>query len=673
MTRALTPVPFTDVDGIADFWANPVRLPETKLVPRGLLRTAVAVENLRRTGAKLRGEDVELLLSVPIRHCASEVFKVIEGAAYVLRRRRDARLEADVDELVDVIAAAQQPDGYLYEPHIVGVPADAEERRLGLLGPGPYTAGDLSHETYNMGHLYEAAVAYRDATGKRALLDVAEKNARHIERAFFLGDPAYNDGIPIERAPDHQEMELALLKLASATGEDRYRRMAKRFLEIRGVTFVPSGAGLADPQVGQHPSLADVIAHIQAPEFAQQHAPVAEQTTAVGHAVRALYQYIAMADIAALTDEQEYLPVLTRIWDDMAGRKMYLTGGVGVAHRIESFGAPFELPNAGSYSETCAAIANVLLGIRLAVLTRDAAFADVAEIALYNNVLAGTSLDGETFFYVNPLESDGSHPFNHGSAARSPWFSTACCPTNLARFLPQLPGLFYAHGDDDLYVLLYATNTTEVALAGGRVRVTQQTRYPYEGGVRIAVEPAESDASRRFAVHLRIPSWTGGRFLPSGPYDFDGEPGTEWQVRVNGRVLEVPVSSGFAMVEREWSAGDVVELVLPMPVRRNSCVPEVTSNRGRRAFTRGPLVLCAEDVDNPPSVFELELARDLSAFTVDSTAIGELDVPRVRIHTADDRSADLTLIPYFAWGNRGAGAMSVWLPVADDPAEGPNS
>ena len=432
----------------------------------------------------------------------------MEGAAYLAQLQDDPELESQFDRIVDVIAAAQEPDGYLYPSHTTKVGSDKN-----MMGNKPYTFVVHSHELYNMGHLYEAAIAYFQATGKDKLLKVAEKNARHVNRVFFEGDPNYNDGKPIQQAPGHQEMELALVKLSNVTGNKLYIEMAEKFLEIRGKTYIPDGEG------------------VMSPTYAQQHAPLENQSEAVGHAVRATYLYAAMADIAALRQKNSYTDALHRIWANITDTRMHITGGLGAVHGIEGFGPKYLLPNADAFNETCAAVGNVLFNFRMFLVHKDAKYLDVAEVSLLNNVLAAVNLEGNRFFYVNPLEADGKYPFNHGTAGRAPWFGTACCPSNMARLLPQVQGMTYAHNDKNLYFAMYADTSTNLNIADTDLSIKQTTDYPNDGKVMISLDPEKPTT---FTAHLRIPTWTGNQFVPGKLYKYVNQSNEDWSISVNG-------------------------------------------------------------------------------------------------------------------------------------------
>lgn len=643
--RPLAGVSFEQVELTDAFWLPRLETQRQVLVPYSFAQTHEAVTDLKAAAELLAGR-VPNPLPPPHRYRTSDLFKVMEGAAYLLALQRDAALEEQMDEIIDVIAAAQQPDGYLNAtrtlyPH---TPID-------MMGDGRYAFIDHSHELYIVGHLYEAAVAYYRATGKRKLLDVAERNAQHVERVFFQGDPKYNGGKPKNQADGHEEIELALVKLAEATGNPAYSKLAQKFLDIRGVTYVPHGEG------------------VQSPTYAQQHAPVREQRAPTGHAVRATYLYAGMADVAAALGVDYYDDALKQIWENMVDTRMHITGGLGAVHGIEGFGPEFDLPNDDAFNETCAAVGNVLFNWRMFLRYRDAKYLDVAEIALYNNVLAGVNLRGDRFFYINPLAADGYRPFNHGRPERSPWFGTACCPTNIARLVPQVPGMIFVTEDGGLTLCLYAASRTTIELGGVKTEVVEETKYPFDGRVDVTLQP---ERPARFAVRLRVPSWTGQQFVPGKLYRFVDADLNEDEVRffVNDKPVKIEVERGFAKVEREWSSGDRLRLELPMPVRASVCRDEVEADRGRVAFTRGPLVYCAESADNTAHVYNY-LVRPPQAlvtarFDPQTISGHEVEAIALEAETLDGAGklspAMLALVPYYAWNNRGVGSMAVWLP-----------
>ena len=642
----LTPIPFNEVTLEDQFWLPRLERQKEVLVPFALDKTKPAVENLRRTGNYLKGIKDEL----PFTHrfVSSDLYKVMEGAAYLLKLERDPELEQEMDRIIDIIADAQQKDGYNYESHITGV----AKHDVGGMGEKPYSWVVHSHELYNMGHMYEGAIAYYQATGKDKWLKVAEANARHINHVFFEGDPDYNDGRPVNQAPGHQEIELALVKLYRVTGDTLYLNMAKRFLNIRGITYRPDGEGTMSP------------------EYAQQHVPVREQTKAVGHAVRATYLYSAMADVSVYTHDPSLRPALDSIWHNIVDTRMHITGGLGAVHGIEGFGPEYELPNKDAFDETCAAVGNVFFNHRMFLLEKDGKYMDVAEVALLNNVLAGVNLEGNRFFYLNPLEADGIKPFNHGNKGRSPWFGTACCPSNLARLIPQVPGLMYATTQNEIYCSFYGGCSTTITLDQGKVHLKQMTEYPFSEQILYEITPTSGEQT--FSLKLRIPTWTSKQFVPGALYQYNKPSPSTWSIKVNGKEIKGEVEKGFATIHRTWKKGDKIELYLPMPVQFSKAIEQVEADRGRICVTRGPLVYCAEGTDNRnilPNVFIIQNQANIKTdvFT-DKTLQG---IPKIMM-AAKEKTAtgsiasNLTLLPYFAWNNRGDGSMMVWFPETEN-------
>ena len=637
----LKPVPFNEVKMTSDFWRPRLETQRRTLVPFAFERTQPGVEHLQAARDYLAGKKVEG--HRPHRFIDSDLYKVMEGAAYLLQLQQDSELESKIDELAQLIANAQEEEGYLYPSHTTRV-----GKQQNMMGESPYTFVVHSHELYNVGHLYEAAIAYYRATGKRQLLDVAEKSAKHINQVFFIGDPKYNDGKPIRQAPGHQELELALVKLYRVTDNPLYLDMARKFLEIRGETYVPDGDG------------------VMSPAYAQQHAPVMQQKEAVGHAVRATYLYSAMADVGTLTGNAGYGDALDKIWGNITNTRMHITGGLGAVHGIEGFGPQYELPNAHAFNETCAAVGNVLFNYRMFLLHKHAKYLDVAEIALLNNVLAAVNLEGNRFFYVNPLDADGKYPFNHGTAGRAPWFGTACCPSNMARLLPQVPGMTYAHDEKNVYITFYAECSTDIALGDVNVGIEQRTAYPNDGEISVVVNPAEP---KQFRLQLRIPTWAGERFVPGELYRYVDSINSSVKLRVNGEDFPLRIENGFAAIDREWKAGDRVQLSLPMPIRFNQCHPAVNANSNRVAITRGPFVLCAEGIDNGGATQRFFMTGamskkvELMTAKIDSGSFIQVKVDANALRAnGTSEGSPLILTPYYAWNNRGVSSMTVWFP-----------
>lgn len=643
----LTQIPFQEVTLEDEFWLPRLQNLKEVLVPFSFEKTEYAVENLRCVGAYLRGERVTKPLEGRY-YVSSDLFKVMEGAACLLTLERDAELEAKMDEIIDIIAAAQKSDGYLYEHHTMPKHLRNPSNNRSA-GDKPYSYVAHSHELYNMGHMYEAAIAYYRATGKRKWLDVAEKNAQHINRVFFEGDPRYNGGKPVMQAPGHEEIELALVKMYQVTGNKLYLDMAQKFVDIRGVTWNASGKG------------------VNSGSYAQQHLPVREQREVIGHAVRATYLYSGMADLVAINGDTTLMPALDALWHDIVDKKMHVTGGLGAVAGIEGFGPAYELPNNHTYNETCSALGNLLFNYRMYLMSGDAKYVDVAEVSLYNNVLAGVNLEGNRFFYVNPLEADGRRAFNQGRMGRSPWFSTACCPSNLARLIPQISGMVYSHTNDDIFCSFYVGSSVEVPLEAGAVKLRQQTEYPFDGDITIDVEPAVED--EEFTLWLRIPAWAKERFVPGELYSYaDGE-SSKYSVEVNGHRVRSEVVEGFLPLHRKWSTGDKVSLSLPMRVRYTVADERVKADSNRLCITRGPLVFCAEEPDNEAPVSRCYISSlNSKRGKVSRFEEGVLSgIPTITIaaDVAYDEKCEpttLKLIPYYAWNNRGDGKqMNVWF------------
>lgn len=558
----------------------------------------------------------------------TDVYKTIEGASYLLQTYPDPALEAYIDSVLVLVAAAQEPDGYLNTSFTMN-PAHPHP----WMGPGRWDAVEnLSHEFYNLGHMVEGAVAHYRATGKRTFLDIAIRYADCVCRA--IGDA------PEQRAlvPGHQIAEMALARLYLATGDAKYLRQAKYFLDKRG-----------------HTSRKDA--------YSQAHKPVAEQSEAVGHAVRAAYMYAGMADVAALTGDTAYIAAIGRIWNNITGKKLYITGGIGARHAGESFGDNYELPNLEAYCETCAAIGNVYVNHRLFLLHGDSKYYDVLERTLYNGLIAGVSVDGGSFFYPNPLASEGQH-------SREPWFGCACCPSNICRFIPSLPGYIYAVRGRDVYTNLYVGGTAVVEVDGRTVTLAQSGDYTGTG--RQTVTIADNRAGR-FAMRLRIPGWARGEVAPGGLYAFADSAATAYTVKVNGEPVAGTLQKGYLVIDRKWKKGDSIELDFAVRPRFVAARPEVEADRGRLAVQRGPLVYCAEWPDNDFPISAAVVDRSAPMTERAGDMLGGMtlvEVPAQLIGRNDGRLAlsdvRLTLIPYYAWAHRGKGRMAVWL--AADPS-----
>jgi len=644
----LRPVPFTQVRLTDSFWAPRLETNRMVSVPYALRMNEETgrVDNFRKAARLMTGPHKGR------RFNDSDVYKSMEAVAYTLRLHPDAALEKTLDDLIALIAQAQEPDGYLYTTRT----NDPAHPAPGA-GPERWSNLRVSHELYNVGHMYEAAVAHFQATGKRVFLAIAEKNAGLLLRTFGTG-PGQRRGFP-----GHQEIEIGLSKLFRTTGNRAYLDLAKFFLDERGHYFG-----------GEKHAPDDPFAVYDSDEYMQNHKPVLEQDEAVGHAVRAMYMYSGMADVAALGGYPEYVAAIDRLWENVAGKKQYLTGGVGARSGSEAFGNAYELPNAEAYTETCAAIGNALWNYRLFLLHGESKYMDVFERVLYNGLLSGVSLSGDRFFYQNPLESAGGYE-------RSPWFEVACCPPNMTRFLPSLPGYVYATKDDTVFVNLFIEGEGDVAVDGRKVRLAQQTRYPWDGEIKVIVSPARPG---EFELALRIPGWAGDEAMPTDLYRFLDASAERPALKVNGEAAALDIRDGYARIRRSWKNGDTVELSLPLPVRRVVAHDSVADDRGRVALQRGPIVFVVEGPDNVAHVFDFFLP---DAATLDAEFRPDL-LNGVVVITGNAASASknaagktikggrpFVAIPYYAWANRGPGQMLVWLPrtaAAVKPAKSVN-
>lgn len=625
------PVPFTSVHFTDAFWAPRLEINRKVTIPFAFKKDEETkrIYHFERAAAVLRGETLTDKSPPGYPFDDTDVYKVIEGAAYALNVQPDPKLESYVDGLIDKIAAAQESDGYLYTTRTI----DPQK-------PHPWAGTKRwelekvdSHELYDLGHLYEAATAYYQATGKRKLLEVALKSADLLDKTFGPGKQSI--------WPGHQITEMGLAKLYRATGDVRYLNLAKFMLDVRG----PDGSRGAGRK------------------YNQSHLKVIEQTEAVGHAVRATYMYSGMADVAALVGDPSYVNAIDKIWGDVTEKKLYITGGIGATGSGEAFGSAYELPNMSAYNETCAAVGNDYWNQRLFLLHGDAKYVDVFERTLYNGLISGVSLDGQSFFYPNPLESAGQH-------RRSPWFGVACCPGNITRFLPSLPGYVYAQQRDAIYVNLFVGSTADIKLDNGqKVRIVQETRYPWDGAIKMMITP---DRSSTLTMNVRIPGWARNEPIPSSLYSFVDRNDEPVVLKVNGKPMPITIEKGYASVKRKWKRGDVIELNLPMPIRRIQANELVVADRGRVALQRGPIVYAAEWPDNPDghvrnlvvpndSSLTAEFKPDLLSGVVVIKG-SALSLTYNQQGTVDRRQQVFTAIPYYAWANRGAGEMTVWLP-----------
>lgn len=619
----ITPVPFTSVKVTDSFWGQRLKASREVTIP-------LAFSKCEETGryenfCKAAHPSSEYKVG-GLAFDDTDVYKTIEGASYSMQTYPDKKLAKYIDSVLTIVAAAQEPDGYLYTSRTMN-PENPHE----WAGSKRWEkVEDLSHEFYNLGHMIEGAIAHYQATGKKNFLNIAIKYADCVERE--IGDKPGQ----LVRVPGHQIAEMALAKLYLVTGQQKYLDLAKFFLDKRGYT-----------------SRTDA--------YSQAHKPVLEQDEAVGHAVRAAYMYSGMADVAALTGDTGYVHAIDKIWDNVVTKKLYVTGGIGATSHGEAFGENYELPNMSAYCETCAAIGNVYWNYRLFLLHGESKYYDVLERSLYNGLISGVSLDGGGFFYPNPLESIGQHQ-------RQPWFGCACCPSNICRFIPSLPGYVYAVHNKDVYVNLFMSNTSELNVEGKKVTLTQTTEYPWNGDIRVSVSPK---GKQNFTLKIRIPGWVQGEVVPSNLYSFTDNKQLNYSVKVNGETFRSNLDKGYFAINRLWKKGDVVDVHFDMEPRTVKAISKVEADRGKISVERGPLVYCAEWPDNDFSVLSVFMNRK-PEFTVERKpellyGIDELKTlaqtlgydETGRLVTKD---VTLTLIPYYAWAHRGTGEMAVWLP-----------
>jgi DUF1680 family protein len=635
---AIQAVNFTKVKLTDNFWLPRLKINHTTTIPASFQRCD-------NTG---RVKNFEMAAARSGKFCTifpfddTDIYKTIEGASYSLSLFPDKKLEAYIDTLITKIAAAQEPDGYLYtartidplHPHSWSGKERWEKER------------DNSHELYNSGHLYEAAAAHYYATGKKTLLNIALKNADLVCSVFGPGKKHV--------APGHEIVEMGLVKLYRITGKKEYLETAKDFIEERG-RYTGYDAKSKDPW--------------RSGSYWQDHKPVVDQDEAIGHAVRAGYLYSGVADVAALTGDEKMLNAIDKIWENMVSKKFYVNGGVGAVPGGERFGDNYDLPNTTAYNETCAAIANVYWNQRMFLLHGDSKYIDVLERSLYNGLLSGIGLDGKSFFYSNAMQVKNSFSHRALEVSRAGWFDCSCCPTNLVRLLPSVPGYMYAQQGDNVYVNLFANSTAELSVHNKPVTIEQQNNYPWDGNLKFVVSPKSSDA---FNLLIRIPGWAQNTVLPSDLYSFVNSTNNKVEIKINGQPVEYTTQKGYANLNRKWKKGDVVQLNLPMDVKLVKANENLKDDIGKVAVERGPLVYCAEWNDNngkasnivlPTNAnFTSEMRNDL----LNGIEVIKAVTPVIEINkegtSISTTNRPVTLIPYYAWANRGAGEMTIWFP-----------
>ena len=638
----INPVPFTSVKVTpGTFWGQRLEASRKVTIP-------LAFSKCEETGRYTNFSNAAQHLKDPLKVFKvgglafddTDPYKTIEGASYILQTYPDKKLVAYIDSVLDVIASAQEPDGYLYTSRTQN-PKEPHE----WAGDTRWSKEeDLSHELYNLGHMVEGAIAHYQATGSRKFLDIAIRYADVVCK-----EVGPNPGQACV-VPGHQIAEMALAKLYLVTGDKKYLDEAKFFLDYRGKT---------------------TIVH----DYSQAHKPVIEQDEAVGHAVRAAYMYAGMADVAALTGDQDYVKAIDAIWDNIVTKKLYITGGIGATSNGEAFGKNYELPNMSAYCETCAAIGNVYVNYRLFLLHGDSKYYDVLERALYNGVISGVSLEGGAFFYPNPLESMGQHQ-------RQAWFGCACCPSNICRFIPSLPGYIYAVKGHDVYLNLFLSNSATLDVAGKKVALTQTTDYPWDGETKVVID---KNTAGDFNLKVRIPGWLRNKVVPSDLYQYTDGKRLGYSFIINGITVPLLISpDGYVNIERRWKKGDELIICFDMEPRTVRANNKVAADRGMISVERGPLVYCAEHPDNNFDIMGA-LINQNPQFRLGKLSIvqGGSGLPPMggieggsvvtlitdaqtlnfnkqgKLETSDQT---LTLIPYYAWCHRGSGKMRVWLP-----------
>jgi DUF1680 family protein len=614
-------VNFSKVNITDNFWKPKIDKVATKTLPACINQTEVVTPRIRNFEkvARKKGEKHE-----GIYYDDSDVYKALEAIAYSLKTHPDSALEKKADEWIDKIAAAQQPDGYLNTYYTLG---DINKRWTDI----------EKHEDYCAGHLIEAAVAYFNTTGKRKLLDVAIRFADHIDSTMRLADKKWFSG--------HEEIELALVKLYKVTSNDRYLKLADWYLAQRGNQYYTYGTNWIKPEYWQ-----DLLA-------------VKRQTEISGHAVRAMYLYTGAADVAAVTGDKDYMNVMEKVWQDVVYRNMYITGGIGTGGTSEAFSVDYDLPNENAYCETCASVGMVFWNQRMCELTGESKYVDVLERSLYNGSLAGLSISGDHFFYDNPLASNGQHN-------RREWFGTACCPSNIARLVSSVGDYIYGKSDNGIWVNLFVGSNSDFQIGKTNVKLSMETDYPWNGNVKLNVDLSKRS---KFNLYLRVPGWANGEAAPGDLYKFSKWDNTPATIKINGKDVQYKIENGYAVIEREWKKGDVIEYNMPMPVNYIEAGSQLKYDNGRIAIQRGPVLYCVEGADNKEGVWNLVVPSSTNFTTKQEQVLTEpivaLEGEALSAGPSQDGSSvimqkrKVTAIPYYAWDNRGANEMQVWLPV----------
>jgi DUF1680 family protein len=615
------PVNFSNVTITDQFWKPKQELIADKTLKACIYQTEINTPRIRnflkiihKTGEAHEGRYYD----------DSDVYKALEAMAYSLKNHPDTAIENTADRWIDIIAAAQLPDGY--------VDTYFQLRDLNLRWT------DIEkHEDYCAGHLIEAAIAYYNATGKRKLLDVGIRFANHIDSTFRLQNRYWFSG--------HEEIELALMKLYHLTQNDRYLKLANWYLAQRGKQY------------------RDNVRNTWiTPEYWQDAKPVKEQTEITGHAVRAMYLYSGAADVAASTGDEGYMKAMKKVWEDVVYRNMYITGGIGSAGDNEGFSKDYDLPNEQAYCETCASVGMVFWNARMNQLIGNSKYIDVLERSLYNGALDGISLSGDLFFYDNPLASSGQHQ-------RRAWFGTACCPANISRLVASVGDYIYGQGTNSIWVNLFVSSHTNIPLAKTNVGVTLSTDYPWNGKVQLKIDPEKKAV---FDLYLRMPGWANGEAAPGDLYEFADKTPVTVLLKVNDKEIQATKKDGYFIINREWKKGDVVEYTLPMRINKILSKKELTYNNDRIALQRGPLLYCVEGTDNDNNAWNFFIPEnstiETKAFSVLNEKVIALQATANVVDINENNQSiklvqkKITAIPYYTWANRGKTSMQVWLP-----------
>ncbi len=631
---SITPVSFTQVKLTDHFWSPKIETNRTVTIPASFARceNTGRVKNFEMAAAK----SGKFCTKYPFDD--TDIYKTIEGASYSLAVHPDPQLDHYLDSMITIVGKAQEPDGYLYTA-----------RTIDPLHPQPWAGperwvkeNELSHELYNSGHLFEAASAHFQATGKRNFLNIALKNADLLVQTFGPGKRHV--------APGHEIVEMGLVRLFRITGKNDYLSLAKFFIDERGKRTYDKNSTDAWKNGS----------------YFQDNEPVIDQDEAEGHAVRAMYLYSGMADVAALTGDQDYIKAIDKIWDNMVSKKIYVQGGIGAVGDGERFGANFQLPNATAYNETCAAIGNVFWNQRMFLLHGDSKYIDLLEKVLYNGLISGVGLDGKSFFYTNAMQIEGGFKHADMEASRSGWFECSCCPTNLARLLPSIPGYVYAQKGNAVFINLFMSGKADLLIDKKPVQIIQQNNYPWNGLLSFTLMP---EVPQEFQLKIRIPGWVRNEAIPSDLYSFQDKKTAAVTIKINGKPVKYTVENGYALISKVWRKNDQVSVDLPMRVKKVTASNSLAEDAGKVALQRGPIMYCAEWKDNDGKVSNIIIPKNTSftpAYQKDMlnglTVLNGKALKTDSTNSSKTETVQFTAIPYYSWANRGKGEMTVWIP-----------